>query len=151
MRGGALHQRSPRLGPLPGLPFSRALTEGVETSTQEQVRPRPSDTQAVTKTTNRMHQEAVPPSPTFVAQRRLYQQRACDYTHVPTISKIRPKACFFNVSDFPLSHTMSLQTGIGRFSQYVHSFCILYFFSGRHHSMASFIFRKYLSLCVRPV
>ncbi|KAH8996993.1 hypothetical protein EDB86DRAFT_3243265 [Lactarius hatsudake] len=83
------------------LGFSKALMKGVETSVQDQMIPRASDTKAVEKTTDSMHPEAVSPSAQIFSAAVISAASLRPHTRpeVLSISRI--------TSDFPLFATSS--------------------------------------------
>ncbi len=107
---------TPLLSPLLGLPSSQTLTEGVETTTQEQVVPEARGTKVVETLANSTPAEVVSVPTTSVAEWRLHQSRLPPQPEAVTIPQSPPESALSSTSDFPLSSATSLQTGIGRFS-----------------------------------
>ncbi len=106
---------TPLLSPLLGLPSSQTLTEGVETTPQEQVPvviPEASGTKAVETLANSTPAEVVSVPPTSVAEWRLRQSRLSPHPEAVTIPQSPPESVLSTTSDFPLSSATSLRTGI---------------------------------------
>ena len=104
------------LSPLLGLPSSKTLTEGVETSTQEQAIPEVRGPKAVETSANSNPAEAVSIPLASVTEWRLHQSQLPQEFEALTIPQSPPASVLSSTSDFPLSSATSLQTGMGRFS-----------------------------------
>ena len=104
------------LSPLLGLPSSKTLTEGVETSTQEQIIPEVRGSKAVEISANSNPAEDLSNPLSPVAEWRLHQSRQPPHPAALTIPQSPPESVLSSMSDVPLSSATSLQTGIGRFS-----------------------------------
>jgi len=110
---------TPLLSPLLGLPSSQTLTEGVETTSQEQVPvviPGARGTKAVETLVNSTPAEVVSAPPTSVAEWRLRQSRLPPHPEPLAIPQSPPQSMLSNTSDFPLSSATSLQTAMRPFS-----------------------------------
>ncbi|KAI9431838.1 Rho GTPase activation protein [Lactarius psammicola] len=98
------------LSPLQGPLSSRIFTEGVETTTQEQVIPEARGTQAVETLGN-----STPAIPlTSVAEWRLRQSRLSLRPEAVTMPQSPPESVISFTSDFPLSSATSSHAGMGR-------------------------------------
>ncbi|KAH8989386.1 hypothetical protein EDB86DRAFT_3081124 [Lactarius hatsudake] len=105
------------LSPLLGLPSSQTLTEGVETTTQEQAIQEAGGTKAVETLPDSTPANVVSVPPTSVAEWRFRQSLLLPPHPEPlTIPQSPPESVLSGTSDFPLSSATSLQTGIGVFS-----------------------------------
>jgi hypothetical protein len=100
------------LSPLLGLSSSKTLTEGLETSAQEQVVPKAKATTAVETLPNSTRI----PAPTSVAEWRLQQSQLTPHPKPETVPQSPPGSVLSSASDFPLSSATSLQTGTWGFS-----------------------------------
>ncbi len=111
------HTRSPTplLGPLLGLPSSRTLTEGVETTAQEQVIPEVRGTEVVETLPNSTPPGNVSVPPISVAEWQLRQSRLPPHPEAVRIPQSPPESMVSSTSDFPLSSATSLQTAMGAF------------------------------------
>jgi len=109
----------PLLSPLLGFPLSKTSTEGVETTTQGQVRPEARGPKAGEALANSTPAMVASVPPTSVAEWRLQVPQS---RLVPSHLEARmiPQSPFESVlsssSDFPLSSATSLQTRMGPFS-----------------------------------
>ncbi|KAH9024574.1 hypothetical protein EDB85DRAFT_2181507 [Lactarius pseudohatsudake] len=105
------------LSPLLGLPSSQTLTEGVETTAQEQAIQEAGGTKAMETLPDSTPAKVVSVPPTSVAEWRLRQSLLLPPHPEPmTIPQSPPESVLSGTSDFPLSSATSLQTGIGVFS-----------------------------------
>ncbi|KAH9165429.1 hypothetical protein EDB89DRAFT_302679 [Lactarius sanguifluus] len=105
------------LSPLLGLPSSQMLTEGVETTTQEQALQEAGGTKAVETLPDSTPAKVVSVPSTTVAEWRLRQSLLLPSHPEPlTIPQSPPESVLSYTSDFPLSSATSLQTGMGAFS-----------------------------------
>ncbi|KAI9439448.1 hypothetical protein BJY52DRAFT_1421308 [Lactarius psammicola] len=107
---------TPLLSPLQGPPSLKILTEGVETTTREQVIPEARGTQAVETLANSTPAEVVSVPLTSVAEWRLRQSRLPLHPEAVTIPQSPPESVLSLTSDFSLSSVTSTHTGVGRFS-----------------------------------
>ncbi len=107
---------TPLLSPVMGLPSSKTLAEGVETTMQEQVIPEARGTKAVETLLHSTPPEVVPVSPTSVAEWRLRQSQLSPHPEAPRISQSPPESVLSSTSEFPLSSATSLQTAMRPFS-----------------------------------
>ncbi|KAI9456970.1 Rho GTPase activation protein [Lactarius psammicola] len=105
---------TPLLSPLQGLPSSQSLpeglTEGVETTRQEQVIPEARSTQAVETLINSTLAEGVSVPLTSVARWRLHQSRLPPHSEAVTTPQSPPESVLSIMSDFPLSSATSSHT-----------------------------------------
>ncbi|KAF8256586.1 hypothetical protein EI94DRAFT_316051 [Lactarius quietus] len=107
---------SPFLSPLIGLPSSKTLTEGVETTTQEQVTPEIGGTEAIETLANPSTPlQVASVLPTAVAEWRLRQSRLPPQAEAVETPQSPPVSVLSSSSDFPLSSATSLQTRMGLF------------------------------------
>ncbi len=107
---------TPLLSPLLGFPSSQTLTEGVETTTQEQVIPEARGTKAAETLANSTPAEVASVPPTSVAEWRLRQSRLLPHPEALTAPQSPPESVLSSTSDFPLSSATSLRTRMGTFS-----------------------------------
>jgi len=107
---------TPLLSPLQGPPLSKILTEGAETTTQEQVIPEARGTQAVETLPNSTPAEVGSVPPASVAEWRLRQSRLPSHTEPLTIPQSPPESVLSSTSDFPFSSATSLHICMGTFS-----------------------------------
>ncbi|KAH9049278.1 hypothetical protein EDB83DRAFT_2522820 [Lactarius deliciosus] len=105
------------LSPLLGLPSSQTLTEGVETSTQEQAVQEAGGTKVVDTLPDSTPAKVVSVPSTAVAEWRLRHSLLLPpHPEPPTTPQSPPESILSGTSEFPLSSATSLQTGIGLFS-----------------------------------
>ena len=105
------------LSPLLGLSSSKTLTEGVESTTKEQVIPKARGTKAMETWPNSTPPDVVTlPAPTTVAEWRLHQSRLLPHSEAVTMPQSPSESVLSSISDFPLSSATSLQTRMGGFS-----------------------------------
>ena len=104
------------LSPLLGIPSSKTLAEGVETSTQGQVMPDVRGSKAVESLVNSNPAEVVSIPLGSVAEWRLHQSRLPPHPVTLTMLQSPPESVPSSISHYPLSSATSFQTGMGRFS-----------------------------------
>jgi len=95
-----------------GLPSSKTLTEGLETSSQDQVIPKVKGPKAAETLANSNAAEVESVPLTSVAEWRLHQSRLASQPEALTIPQSPPESVLSSTSDFPLSSATSLQTRI---------------------------------------
>jgi len=105
------------LSPILGLSSSRTLTEGLETTMQEQVIPKGGARAAAETLPNSIPPDAeYIPAPMSVAEWRLRQSRLTPDPEAGIIPRSPPESVLSSASDFPLSSATSLQTRSWGFS-----------------------------------
>jgi hypothetical protein len=104
-----LAQQPPAL--LSPLSWSKTLTEGAESITQDQLIPETRGTEAVRRFSNGTPPDVVPlPAPTTVAEWRLHQSQLRPDTEALRRPQSPPESVLSSASEFPLSSATSLQT-----------------------------------------
>ncbi|KAH9165434.1 hypothetical protein EDB89DRAFT_2233423 [Lactarius sanguifluus] len=103
---------NPLLNPIQGCPSSQTHTEGVETTTQEQVVPETKGTKSVGTLANCTPAEVVSVPPISVAERwpRGFQSQLPTHPEVVMVSRSPSDSVLYSTSDFPLSSATSLRT-----------------------------------------